>query len=100
MPAIPPGCAPSTAPLPAALMQQIAAENNLAETAFFVPRADAPAEYDIRWFTPAVEIDLCGHATLASAHVLFTHLGFAGPAGYLPQPERPAARDAAKPTAA
>jgi PhzF family phenazine biosynthesis protein len=62
----------------ASLMQQIAAENNLAETAFIVPRTEAAAEYDIRWFTPAVEIDLCGHATLASAHVLFTHLGFAG----------------------
>jgi PhzF family phenazine biosynthesis protein len=61
----------------AALMQQIAAENNLAETAFLVPRAGAAAEYDIRWFTPAVEIDLCGHATLAAAHVLFTHLGLA-----------------------
>jgi len=57
-------------------MQQIAAENNLAETAFFVPRA-AAGEYDIRWFTPAAEVDLCGHATLASAHVLWQHLGFA-----------------------
>ena len=60
-------------------MQQIAAENNLAETAFIVPRAGSATEYDIRWFTPAVEIDLCGHATLASAHVLFAHLGFTGP---------------------
>lgn len=73
----PAGVCPLEAPLPAALMQQIAAENNLAETAFIVPRS-APAEYDIRWFTPAVEIDLCGHATLASAHVLFTHLELAG----------------------
>ena len=73
----PAGVCPLETPLPAALMQQIAAENNLAETAFIVPRS-APAEYDIRWFTPAVEIDLCGHATLAAAHVLFTHLELAG----------------------
>ena len=74
----PAGVCPLEAPLPAALMQQIAAENNLAETAFIVPRPNSTAEYDIRWFTPAVEIDLCGHATLASAHVLFAHLGFSG----------------------
>jgi len=55
-------------PLPDELMQHIAAEMNLSETAFFVPRKD---EYDLRWFTPAVEVDLCGHATLASAHFLF-----------------------------
>lgn len=54
------------------VMQAIAAENNLAETAFFVPKGDG---YHLRWFTPTVEIELCGHATLASAHVLFTHLG-------------------------
>ena len=72
----PAGVCPLDAALPAGLMQQIAAENNLAETAFIVPRPGAPADYDIRWFTPTVEIDLCGHATLASAHVLFTHLGF------------------------
>jgi PhzF family phenazine biosynthesis protein len=52
-----------------ALMQAIAAENNLAETAF-VKKIDA-ANYEIRWFTPAVEVDFCGHATLASAYVLF-----------------------------
>ncbi|MBF9237178.1 PhzF family phenazine biosynthesis protein [Hymenobacter sp. BT683] len=75
----PAGVCPLQTWLPAELMQQIAAENNLAETAFFVPRPSSAAEYDIRWFTPAVEIDLCGHATLASAHVLFSHLGFAGP---------------------
>ncbi len=74
----PAGVCPLGSFLPAELMQQIAAENNLAETAFIVPRAGAPGEYDIRWFTPAVEIDLCGHATLASAHVLFAHLCFAG----------------------
>jgi PhzF family phenazine biosynthesis protein len=55
------------------LMQNIAAENNLAETAFFVPNGDF---FNIRWFTPAAEINLCGHATLASAHVLFSHLGY------------------------
>jgi predicted PhzF superfamily epimerase YddE/YHI9 len=49
-------------------LQAIAAENNLSETAFFVPQGD---HYDLRWFTPKVEIDLCGHATLASAHVVF-----------------------------
>ena len=74
----PAGVCPLEAPLPAALMQQIAAENSLAETAFFVPCAGTPAEFDLRWFTPVVEIDLCGHATLAAAHVLFQHLGFAG----------------------
>ena len=75
----PAGVCPLPAWLPAEVMQQIAAENQLAETAFIVPRAGTGGQYDIRWFTPAVEIDLCGHATLASAHVLFTHLGFGGP---------------------
>jgi PhzF family phenazine biosynthesis protein len=75
----PAGVCPLEAWLPAERMQQIAAENHLAETAFIVPRAGSAAEYDIRWFTPAVEIDLCGHATLASAHVLFAHLGFGQP---------------------
>ncbi len=60
--------------LPDETLQLIATENNLAETAFFIPAGDA---YHLRWFTPAVEVDLCGHATLASAHVLFEHLGFA-----------------------
>jgi PhzF family phenazine biosynthesis protein len=54
------------------LMQAIAAENNLSETAFLVPSDNADADYDLRWFTPATEVDLCGHATLASAHVLIT----------------------------
>ena len=54
------------------LMQKIAMENNLSETAFILPRGDY---YDITWFTPMSEIDLCGHATLASAHVIFEHLG-------------------------
>jgi PhzF family phenazine biosynthesis protein len=52
------------------LMQRIAAENNLAETAFTVPSEREDADYDLRWFTPTTEVDLCGHATLASGHVL------------------------------
>ena len=58
--------------LPAETMQQIAMENNLAETAFFVRDGDG---FGLRWFTPSVEIDLCGHATLASAFVLYELLG-------------------------
>ncbi|MEM7109878.1 MAG: PhzF family phenazine biosynthesis protein [Bacteroidota bacterium] len=57
------------------VLQNIAAENNLAETAFFVQRNDA---FELRWFTPAVEVELCGHATLASAHVIFNHLNYSG----------------------
>jgi PhzF family phenazine biosynthesis protein len=57
--------------LPDATLQAIAAENNLAETAFFVPEG---ATYALRWFTPTVEVDLCGHATLASAYVIFRFL--------------------------
>jgi len=53
-----------------ALMQNIASENNLAETAFVVKTDNG---YDLRWFTPNVEIDLCGHATLASAYVLMSY---------------------------
>ncbi|MGB1580813.1 MAG: PhzF family phenazine biosynthesis protein [Nevskiales bacterium] len=60
------------------VMQAIAAENNLAETAFFVPESpDAEADFHLRWFTPTVEVDLCGHATLASAWLLFNELGYA-----------------------
>ena len=55
------------------LMQNLALENNLAETVFFVPKQD---DFEIRWFTPAAEINLCGHATLASAYVLFNILGY------------------------
>lgn len=62
---------PLDAWLPDELMQKIAAENNLAETAFFVPKGDA---FHIRWFTPTVEVDLCGHATLASAYVITRYL--------------------------
>jgi PhzF family phenazine biosynthesis protein len=66
---------PLTEWLPDELMQQIAKENNLAETAFFVKTDNG---YTLRWFTPEYEIDLCGHATLASAHILFTELGYGG----------------------
>lgn len=59
-----------------ALMQAIAQENNLAETAFTRRRSDGG--WDLRWFTPAQEVDFCGHATLATAHILFTRLGCAG----------------------
>ncbi len=62
---------PLEAWLPDATMQAIASENNLSETAFFVPNNGS---YDLRWFTPAVEVDLCGHATLAAAYVLFEEL--------------------------
>ncbi len=58
---------PLDAWLPDGLLQSIAAENNLSETAFYVRTGD---RYHLRWFTPAVEVDLCGHATLASAHVI------------------------------
>lgn len=61
--------------LPDVTMQMIAIENNLAETAFFVKEG---AGYKLRWFTPEYEIDLCGHATLASAHILFSELGYEG----------------------
>src|SRR5881628_907845 len=54
------------------LMQAIAAENNLSETAFTVPSTRDDADYDLRWFTPTNEVDLCGHATLASGHILLT----------------------------
>ncbi|MFH1804548.1 MAG: PhzF family phenazine biosynthesis protein [Pseudomonadota bacterium] len=67
---------PLLAWLPDAVLQAIALENNLSETAFIVklgPQEDA--DYHIRWFTPTVEVPLCGHATLASAFVLFTELG-------------------------
>ncbi len=67
---------PLTAWIDDALMQKIALENNLSETVFFVPSANSEADYDIRWFTPEVEINLCGHATLASAYVLFEILNF------------------------
>ena len=52
------------------VMQAIAAENNLSETAFTVPATTGEVDYELRWFTPTVEVDLCGHATLAAAHIL------------------------------
>jgi PhzF family phenazine biosynthesis protein len=58
--------------LPDDVMLSIAMENNLAETAYFVPNGNG---YDLRWFTPSVEMDLCGHATLASAYLIFEVLG-------------------------
>lgn len=61
--------------LPESMMQRIAMENNLSETAFVVKK---DGDYSIRWFTPELEVDLCGHATLAAAHVLFAHEGFQG----------------------
>lgn len=60
------------------LLQGIALENNLSETAFMVPGATPEADYELRWFTPTVEVALCGHATLATGHVLMRHLGFRG----------------------
>lgn len=58
-----------------ATLQAIALENNLSETAFFIDRGD---RFDLRWFTPAAEVDLCGHATLATAYVLFNDLDIGG----------------------
>jgi len=66
---------PLTEWLPDNLLQNIAMENNLSETAFFVPEEEG---FRLRWFTPKTEVNLCGHATLATAHVLFNHLGFQG----------------------
>jgi len=66
---------PLEAWLPDELLQDIAQENNLSETAYFMKQGDG---YHIRWFTPTVEVDLCGHATLAAAHVIFEILGFQG----------------------
>jgi len=57
------------------LMQSISNENNLAETAFVVPNGQ---DFEIRWFTPTVEVDLCGHATLSAAFVLFNILDYQG----------------------
>jgi PhzF family phenazine biosynthesis protein len=67
---------PLAAWLPDGLLQAIAEENNLAETAFFVPSAKG---FRLRWFTPVCEVELCGHATLAAAHVLFEIMGYAEP---------------------
>ncbi|MCW5729891.1 MAG: PhzF family phenazine biosynthesis protein [Alphaproteobacteria bacterium] len=67
---------PLEGPLDPALMQAVAAENNLSETAFFHPEGDG---FRLCWFTPVAEVDLCGHATLASAWTLFERLGWARP---------------------
>ena len=56
--------------LPDDILQAIALENNLSETAFTIPASDGEADYELRWFTPTLEVALCGHATLASGHVL------------------------------
>src|SRR5690349_6785083 len=66
---------PLTSWLPDNTMQQIAMENNLSETAFYVKEGEG---FRIRWFTPAVEVDLCGHATLATAFVLFNSEKYSG----------------------
>jgi PhzF family phenazine biosynthesis protein len=71
----PAGVCPLDKWLPDETMQKIAMENNLSETAFFVKEDDG---FHIRWFTPKVEVNLCGHATLASAHVIFNYLGHEG----------------------
>jgi len=67
--------------LPDAVLQSIAAENNLAQTAFYVarpaPAGDPEPHFDLRWFTPAAEVDICGHATLASAHFILDRGGVA-----------------------
>lgn len=68
----PAGVCPLEKWLPDETMQKIAMENNLSETAFFIKKDEG---FHIRWFTPKVEVNLCGHATLASAHVIFHHLG-------------------------
>lgn len=62
--------------LPDDVLQKIAAENNVAETAFIVP--DGDGVWELRWFTPTTEVPLCGHATLASGHYLYEHAGFDG----------------------
>lgn len=67
---------PLDAFLPDETLQKIAAENNVAETAFIVPAGEGA--WELRWFTPAVEVPLCGHATLATGHYLYSVLGYAG----------------------
>lgn len=69
----PAGVVPLKEWLPSHLMQNIANENNLSETAFFTPGEEY---YHLRWFTPTTEVKLCGHGTLAVAHVLFSHLNY------------------------
>lgn len=69
----PAGVCPLESWLPDPILQRVAQENNLSETAFFVAEKD---QYHLRWFTPVTEVELCGHATLATAHVLFNHLNY------------------------
>jgi predicted PhzF superfamily epimerase YddE/YHI9 len=69
----PAGVCPLELWLPDGILQSVAAENNLSETAFFKRAGDL---FELRWFTPTIEVDLCGHATLAPAHVLFAELGY------------------------
>jgi PhzF family phenazine biosynthesis protein len=71
--------------LPDEILQAIAAENNLSETAFTVPSSDGQADYHLRWFTPVAEVDMCGHATIASGHILLKgeHIRFATRSGLL-----------------
>src|SRR6187431_1115780 len=57
-------------------MQSIAMENNLSETAFFVPSTEEGIDFELRWFTPGIEINLCGHATLGSAWIIFNNMDF------------------------
>ena len=64
--------------LPDETLQAIAAENNVAETAYIVPAGEGV--WTLRWFTPTVEVPLCGHATLGTAHVLYQELGYTGEA--------------------
>jgi PhzF family phenazine biosynthesis protein len=72
----PAGVVPLESWLPDHVMQNMAMEHNQAETAFFVPEADG---FRLRWFTPTVEVNFCGHATLASAKVLFDELEYSQP---------------------
>jgi len=71
--------------LPEEVMQAIAAENNLSETAFTVPSDRDDADFDLRWFTPTVEVNLCGHASLAAGHILMhgDHVRFSTKSGIL-----------------
>jgi predicted PhzF superfamily epimerase YddE/YHI9 len=71
----PAGVCPLDSWLPDDVLQRVAAENNLSETAFFVGR---DGNYELRWWTPTLEVDLCGHATLAAAYVIFHELGYRG----------------------
>lgn len=63
---------PLSAWLDDALLQKIAAENNLSETAFLIPDTSGAADFELRWFTPAAEVEMCGHATLASGHFVLS----------------------------